>query len=253
MNCAACVVPAAPVRKKPSHKVEMVNQLLFGEAMRILKAKNNWLNIQSLHDGYEGWVRSNLIVGIEENLPDSSFVAGDLVNRIKVAGSNMHVPIGSTLPAFKNGEGRIGTARFHFDGASLHRTEVKPGQDLVAQLTMRWLNAPYLWGGRTPFGVDCSGFVQIVFKMMGINLLRDAKLQVGQGIDVKGLEEAQCGNLAFFRHKKRKITHVGILLSSTQIIHASGKVRIDAIDKKGIVNSETGKRTHTLVAIRKLW
>ena len=120
------------------------------------------------------------------------------------------------------------------------------------KFTDQWLNAPYLWGGRTPLGVDCSGFAQIIFKTLGIDLSRDAWQQAQQGKPVKKLKNAVIGDLAFFDDKE-EIVHVGILLNNEQIIHASGKVRIDPTDKKGITNSDTGKRTHRLRAIRRYW
>ena len=117
---------------------------------------------------------------------------------------------------------------------------------------MEWLNAPYLWGGRSILGVDCSGFVQVNFKLMGIDLPRDAWQQAQTGEPVKKLKDAVKGDLAFFDDKD-EIVHVGILLGTDSIIHASGKVRIDSMDKKGITNNETGKRTHSLRAIRRLF
>ncbi|MFI5185267.1 MAG: NlpC/P60 family protein [Chitinophagales bacterium] len=253
MEFAVCIVPAAPVRKKPSHKVEMVNQLLFGEGMHILKQKNKWMKVQSAHDHYDGWIRSNLISQVEDNLSNNSFVAGDLINTIVIKGTKMKIPAGSTLFGLDNGRGKIGNLVYEFSGISFKRDQIKADEAIVQQLTMAWLNAPYLWGGRTPLGVDCSGFVQVIFKMMGIDLLRDAKQQSAQGMKIKKLNEAHCGDLAFFKNNKGKITHVGILFNTTQILHASGKVRIDTIDEKGIVHSDTGKRTHMLTCIRRYW
>jgi cell wall-associated NlpC family hydrolase len=164
----------------------------------------------------------------------------------------MLIPFGSSLPGYENGMGAIAGKQYHFDGYAVNRTLSTPGGKTIQQLTSLWLNVPYLWGGRTVLGVDCSGFVQVIFKMMGIDLLRDAKQQISQGLKIKKLEAAQCGDLAFFQ-KRKKIVHVGILLSSTEIIHASGKVRIDKIDKTGIINSDNGKRTHQLKGIRRFW
>lgn len=253
MKYVICIVPAAPVRKKQSHKAEMTNQLLFGETMEVLKTKNKWLSIQSLHDNYNGWIRSNLVGQFEKNLWDDHFVTGDLFNKIEIAGMDMHIPMGATLPCLRKEEGEVANLKYRYCGQALNRKENKRDETTVIRLTSKWLNAPYLWGGRTPFGVDCSGFVQVIFKMLGVDILRDAWLQADQGIKVKSLQNAQCGNLAFFRNRKEKITHVGILLSPSQIVHASGKVRIDQIDEKGILNLDTGKRTHSLSMIRSYW
>ena len=123
---------------------------------------------------------------------------------------------------------------------------------MIKQLTSSWLNAPYLWGGRTPLGVDCSGFVQVVFKLLGIDLPRDAWQQAQEGVAVKKIAESLPGDLAFFDNKE-DIVHVGILLGEGQVIHASGKVRVDGIDKKGITNKQTASPNIRLRAIRRYW
>jgi cell wall-associated NlpC family hydrolase len=164
----------------------------------------------------------------------------------------MNIPVGSSLPFFEGGRGKLGKNEFEFTGKYCKRDEQKPGTELLKQLALSWLNAPYLWGGRTPLGVDCSGFVQVIYKLMGIDLSRDTWQQAQEGKAVKNFKDVLPGDLAFFDNKE-DIVHVGILLGDEKIIHSSGKVRIDAITKKGIINAETGKRTLRLRAIRRMW
>jgi hypothetical protein len=255
MEYAVVTAPAAPVRRKARHQNEMVNQLLFGETVKILKTKGPlWIKISSPHDGYEGWLTRTLIEPFEEIHAKAinEFVTTDMLGIISLNEKTMNIPLGSSLPGFANGIGKLGNLTYNFNGNFLKRCEQQPNADLVRLFTMRWLNAPYMWGGRTILGVDCSGFVQVNYKMMGIDLPRDAWQQAQQGRSVKKLKDAQTGDLVFFDDKD-EIVHVGILLNNEQIIHASGKVRIDTIDKKGIIKEDTGKRTHQLEVIRRYW
>ena len=252
MEYLACAVPAAPIRKKASHKSEMTNQLLFGETMQVVKNKNQWLKILSMHDHYEGWIRSNQVERISEELAkgDTNWITAELLNPIQLSGSKMNVSIGSSLLGYSQQNGQFGNLKYQFFEKSYNRKEIVPDESLVTHLANQWLHSPYLWGGRTPLGVDCSGFVQVVFKMMGVELARDAWQQSKQGKKISKLQNASLGDLAFF-HDDEEIVHVGILLTVSEIIHAAGKVRIDQIDKKGIINADTGQRTHRLKVIRR--
>ena len=254
MSYAVVAVPAAPMRRKPRHQSEMTNQLLFGDMVKILKKKKGlWVKVRALGDDYEGWMTNTLLITANEGqakTPAAHYTTGFL-NLIELAGETMHLPMGCFLPGFTAGEGSIGDRLFNYSGEFAQRTLPALHADAIIPLTRKWLNAPYLWGGKTIFGVDCSGFVQIIFRILGVDLPRDAWQQAQSGEVVTKLKDAQCGDLVFFDDRE-EIVHVGILLGPDTIIHASGKVRMDKIDKKGIINTETGKRTHSLRVIKRI-
>ncbi|MBK7097412.1 MAG: C40 family peptidase [Sphingobacteriales bacterium] len=254
MEYAIISVPAAPVRRKPSHRKEMTNQLLFGDAVRILKRKGKrWVKVESLYDGYKGWVTNHLITIVKKKkaLQPSIYLTGEIINTINFNGFIMHIPLGACLPDFENNVGAIGSLKYEHSGKTICVTEQNISKgELVEKNSKQWLNVPYLWGGKTILGVDCSGFAQMVFKMAGVAVLRDARQQAEQGKLVPNLVEAQRGDLAFFDDKD-EIVHVGIFLGESKIIHAAGMVRIDTITEKGIVNTDTGKQTHQLKIIKR--
>jgi hypothetical protein len=248
MSFAIIDVPAAPVRKKPGHRKEMSNQLLFGEMVEILKEKGSlWVKIRSLHDDYEGWMTRTLLRSAETSVLDNGTISSRLIAEIPIEGYPVYLPAGAHLPLVAQ-EKSGGEDQLKEDDEM--KTGVATG-DKAEQLAIQWLNAPYMWGGRTILGVDCSGFMQVIFKLLGISLPRDAWQQAQTGQSVRKLKDAQKGDLAFFNDKE-EIVHVGMLLGTDRIIHSSGRVRIDRIDKKGIINSDTGQRTHRLEAIRRV-
>lgn len=255
MYYAVVSVPAAPVRRKPGHRKEMVNQLLFGESVKVLKTKGElWVKIQSLHDGYIGWMTNTMLLSIEEDRANTMnvFATAEILSTALLGEKKIQIPVGSSLPFFENGKGRLSETEYFFSGQYCKRDEQVPSTELVSRLTTAWLNAPYLWGGRTPLGVDCSGFVQVIYKLMGIDLPRDAWQQAEVGKSVKKFSEVKPGDLVFFDNKE-DIVHVGIILENNQIIHSSGKVRIDLLTRKGIINTKTGKKTLRLRAVRRIF
>ncbi len=256
MNFGICALSIVPVRSAASDKSEMVSQLLFGETVELLEKKGSWAKIRCSWDNYLGWIDAKQVILItpsEFNLFNKNHSCSlELLQPAISDDFYLPITLGANLPNYDGLRFSINGNSFTFSGQVITPSEIKPNAELVLKIARRYLFAPYLWGGRSPIGIDCSGFTQIVFKMVGINLPRDAYEQVEVGEIVDFVEQAQEGDLAFFENRKGKIAHVGILLPDGQIIHASGQVRIDKIDHYGIFNAEKEKYTHKLRVIKRI-
>ncbi|HET9057957.1 MAG TPA: C40 family peptidase [Chitinophagaceae bacterium] len=253
MLYAVCCVPVSPLRQEPSHLSEIKSQLLFGECCKVLLTEKDWFFIQGQYDEYEGWCQASHITEIlmDDYLHARHDLTADWVNTILYNGHPMKIPFGSSLTAMINGKAQWKRNTIQFDGKFQDLTKCKTDPKTIRDIAFTYLNTPYLWGGKSVFGTDCSGYSQMVFKFLGIKLKRDAWQQAEQGNSVDFLQEAKLGDLAFFDNAEGKIIHVGILLNEGEIVHAAGKVRIDKVDTQGIINTDTGMRTHNLRLIKR--
>lgn len=251
MPLAITIVPVMPLRGEPSHRSEMISQAVFGECLETeTVTPDGWVKVRMQYDGYEGWVTASHLATIPSLLYDAAptHVVRSWQAVLSLNGQPVHVPYGCLL---KLGTGEWGDVKVA-SGEGIVPFAVEPSpRGAWEAIAMEFLNTGYLWGGKTVFGTDCSGFTQTVYKILGIPLLRDAYQQAGQGETVSFLQEVQPGDLAFFDNPEGRITHVGIMLDEQRIIHASGKVRIDPVDNQGIVNADTGERTHQLRLIKR--
>ena len=243
-----CIVPVAPIRAEGSHRAEMVSQILLGETATVLNETKDFFQVQMHQDGYEGWCQKLQL----QILPEGATIVtkgytSNWVSSAVLNGQPIQLPLGTPIVSSAQANFEISYADAVLD--PINNTFNPAALEIVAK---QFLGTAYLWGGRTVFGIDCSGFVQMVFKLFNYKLLRDAYQQAEMGEAIGFLAEAKPGDLAFFDNEQGKITHVGILLSPHQIIHASAVVRIDPIDQAGIVSSSTGLRTHQLRTIRRI-
>lgn len=256
MEFAVCSVPVAPIRAEAAQGAEMTSQLLFGERCQVLgKEKEGWAHVRCRHDGYEGHMQLNQLTEI----PAEAYQWNDFglmpewSTPIGLNGHLMHVPFGSEMTAIDE-QSAPAWRRFlvqYGPDAWSPRQAARNARN-IRQVAFTYLNAPYLWGGRSVFGVDCSGFTQMVFRFFDVSLPRDAWQQVDHGQPVDFLQQARCGDLAFFDNEEGRIIHVGMLLNEYEILHAYGRVRVDRIDNSGILNKDEGRRTHKLRIIRRM-
>ena len=238
-----CLLPIIPMRKKPSDKSEMINQILFGENFKILTKNKTWSYIELTHDQYKGWIDNKQYNILD--IPKYTYnISTKKYCNISIDKIQQTLIMGSLVPTNKlvNHKFKIQN-KLNFNTLDFENGFIK--------ISKKYLNAPYLWGGRSPLGIDCSGYTQMVYRFFGKNLPRDSYDQAKKGRKISNITKIKTGDLAFFSTKK-SITHVGIILPNHQIIHASGKVRIDSIDSKGIFNKETSSYTHNLILLKRI-
>ena len=261
-----------PVRQEPSEGSEQLTQLLFGEVCEVLDRLPRWTKIRSTLDGQEGWVDFKMLTSASNLSPLTSHLPATVVAVPMAIATDMEtseelmLTLGTHLPNYAHGTFEVLGKQYLIDPACVSQpiANSPSGRPIggtssnthnVCAIAQTLLNAPYLWGGKNAMGMDCSGFTQVVYAAMGVNLLRNAREQMTQGELVPSLAEAQRGDLAFFDHADRdpkatNISHVGMLLSPTEIIHCSGCVHIDTIDEQGI-HLPDGELTHHLVQIKR--
>jgi len=254
MSYGISTLSIIPCRSEGNDRAEMVTQLLFGEVYEVIEETEKWINIKTALDGYICWICRKQFFEISseeyenQKLNDFSKCA-DYIGEVRGIDSNYsNITIGATLPYFSKGKLKIRKENYSFSG-----NINDPIPKKVIEYALQFINAPYLWGGRSPFGIDCSGFSQVVYSLCGYKIPRDAYQQAEEGFNVEFVELTEPGDLAFFDNEEGRITHVGIVTEPGLIIHASGKVRIDSLDQQGIYNKELGKYTHKLRVIKRLF
>lgn len=255
-----------PVRATPSEAAEMVTQILFGEKYEVLQVEGRWANIRTVDDNYPGWIDAKLVTDVSDSevahwSGDGAYVTCLPFSRVEaMQEGNLFptlVPMGSVLynwksvPTLFDNEDRICTLCGHKFVLHEKREELDSRPQSPVECAKLLLGAPYLWGGRTAFGIDCSGLVQLSYKVCGVQLPRDASQMAGLGTEISFGHQME-NDIALFVNDKGRICHVGLCMADGRIIHASGSVRIDRLDEQGIFNAERGTHTHKLASIRRL-
>lgn len=252
MDRFICENVFVPLRSGPSHKSEMLSQVLFGEKYIILDQIDHWIKIKTIFDDYQGWIDINHVQQTEDTGAEDRFVLNKALPCYKDDNTKIILEAGCEVysPDFEKHTFRIGANQYSAD-IDFNRGYFG-NDDSLPQYGMKFINSPYIWGGRIPSGIDCSGFTQLVYKVSGIAIPRDSWQQAEAGVAVSFISESKPGDLVFFDNERGRITHVGMMLSEGLVIHASGRVRIDSIDHQGIYKQEIGDYSHKLRTIRRI-
>ncbi|MBG0861221.1 MAG: C40 family peptidase [Bacteroidales bacterium] len=247
-----CETVFVPLRSGPAHKSEMLSQVLFGEKYSKLDEAGHWMKIETLFDHYTGWIDLNHL----QHTPDTGNSHGFVLNKsllcFKSDNTRIILEAGCEVydPDFEKKTFSVGINKY-FTCNEFNNSYISINSS-ISDTAMRFINSPYIWGGRIPSGIDCSGFTQLVYKIHGKPIPRDSRQQVETGRDISFIDDTKPGDLVFFDNERGRISHVGMILSRGLVIHASGRVRIDSIDHQGIFKQEIGSYSHHLRAIRRI-
>ncbi len=249
---AVCRLAVVPVRRFADMVSEMTTQVRFGEGVEVLEENRGMWRIRICHDGYDGWVDHRQFTTSQPVLPAAARVLTvELGGWASHNGERRLLPSGTPLPDWEEGHFRIGREIWEWQGA-VHVIPARPDWERLVQESALYLHAPYFWGGRTLWGIDCSGLVQSLLAHQGIALKRDCIEQVEQGQAIRLLRDAFPGDLAFFDGTRDGGRHVGLVLEGGAVLHASGFVRIDELTDRGILVHGTGHLSHRLTALRRV-
>lgn len=245
------------VRNAANEDSKQLTQLLFGDHYEVLKKAEggDWVFIKIHFDGSEGWIETEQHHSISKEYFDqinhANFkITTDLTCNILFKKSPITILLGSIVP-ISNSELFKMEEQFAFNGEAKSLGQ-KRDVEFIKTTAMKYLNAPHLPGGKSPFGIDATGLVQMIFKISGYTLPHDVKNQTNEGKAVHSLNDAIPGDLAFFSHMGGGISHVGIILDEEKIIHAFGRVRVDHLTDEGIIRTEPKIYTHYLKEIRRI-
>jgi len=241
-----------PLRSGPSHKNEMLSQVLFGEKYRVTDQAGSWMKIETIFDSYTGWIDIDHLLHTGTDNADGGFVLNRPLLCYKSDNTKLVLEPGCEIfnPDFEN--------KVFFAGDNRYTTEADFGKNFIStsdslvDTAMKFINSPYIWGGRIPSGIDCSGLTQLVYKIHGIAIPRDSCQQAEAGRTIDFIDQAEPGDLVFFDNERGKISHVGMMISRGLVIHAQGRVRIDSIDHQGIYKAEIGGYSHKLRMIKRI-
>jgi len=225
-------LPIVSVRQKPSNRSELLTQEVLGRTVDVIERRRGWLRCR-LSDGYEGWIPER--AACEDALfSPTHIVVGRFAGIDLGGGDRLTIPMGSLVMVGRQGkmprvrlpdgsQGRIESGVLR----SLRRfpLAVKAFDRVIREV----MGTPYIWGGKSTFGFDCSGLVQFVYSFIGVNLPRDSKDQARIGQKVTSLSRSRALDLLFFG--KQTVDHVAIHLGNMLILHASGWVKIESLSR----------------------
>lgn len=252
MDLFICENVFVPLRSGPSHKSEMLSQVLFGEKYKILDKSGSWMKIETVFDNYTGWIDIDHIQNTEDTGSSDRHVLNRSLLCFRDDNTKLVLEAGCEIynPDFEKKTFTAG--KDNFTTTEEFSSRFVTSNDSLADTAMKFINSPYIWGGRIPSGIDCSGFTQLIYKIHGISIPRDSWQQAESGKAIDFIDTAEPGDLVLFDNDRRKICHVGMILSKGLVIHASGRVRIDSIDHQGIFKPEINGYSHKLRTIRRV-
>jgi hypothetical protein len=247
----------APLLASASLRSEQVSQLVLGETARVLERDGEWRRVRCHHDGYEGWVHIGYVLELDETASArwrAEAAGWSLGAGLRRGELTRRLPLRARV-AVEDGTARLPDgARWHIDAGEV-RSSAEVCRAARATAPERWAlehfaGSPYLWGGVTPWGADCSGLVQTTFAARGTVLPRDATLQVAHGEPVPP-ERLRAGDLLFFRGDSERITHVALAGEADTLVHSAVACG-GAVAESWLPGTRAASLRDRLVAVRRM-